>query len=205
MTSQPPTGRGEDRTLAARMLSGEEEAFDEFFESHFPGLYRFALARVDQNADAAEEVVQAAISKALRKIGTYRGEATLFAWLCTFCRHEIGAFYRQRGQSPSSLTEDTAEIRAALESLAAGSNDDDPEKRLRRKQLSRMVQVTLDYLPGRYGDALEWKYIDGMSVAEIGARLSIGTKAAESLLTRARIAFRDGFDAMALQRPEGSR
>jgi RNA polymerase sigma-70 factor (ECF subfamily) len=203
MNSQEPTGRREDRILVTRMLSGEQGAFDEFFEAHFPGLYRFALARVDQNADAAEEVVQAALSKALRTLETYRGEATLLSWLCTFCRHEIGALYRERGQSPS-LTEDTAEIRAALDSLAA-SDRDDPESRLRGKQLSRLVQVTLDHLPRHYGDALEWKYIEGVSVAEIGARLAIGTKAAESLLTRARVAFRDGFAAMALQRPEGSR
>src|SRR5438105_3151066 len=203
MTSQEPTGRREDRVLATRMLSGEEAAFDEFFETHFPGLYRFALARVDQNADAAEELVQAAIAKAIRRLETFRGEATLFSWLCTFCRHEIGAFYRARGQS-ASLTEDTAEIRAALESLAA-SDPDDPESRLRAKQLSRVVQVTLDHLPRHYGDALEWKYIEDVPVAELGAQLFIGTKAAESLLTRARIAFRDGFGAMALQRPEGFR
>ena len=185
------------------MLAGEKAAFDEFFDTHFPGLYRFSLARVGQNADAAEEVVQAALTRAIRKLETYRGEAALFTWLCTFCRHEIGAFYRQRGQSPS-LSEDTAEIRAALESLAA-SDSDDPESRLRRKELSRLVQATLDYLPRHYGDALEWKYIEGLSVADIGARLSMGTKAAESLLTRARVAFRDGFEAMALAGPEGSR
>lgn len=197
------SSQDEDRNLAARMLSGEESAFEEFFDSHFPGLYRFALARVGQNADAAEEVVQASIAKAIRKLGTYRGEAALFSWLCAFCRHEIGAFYRERGQSPS-LTEDTPEVRAALESLAAADTDD-PDSRLRRKQLSGIVQVTLDFLPRHYGDALEWKYIEGLSVAEIGARLSIGTKAAESLLTRARVAFRDGFDAMTLQVPEETR
>ncbi len=56
--------------------------------------------------------------------------------------------------------------------------------------------MTLDYLPRRYGDALEWKYIEGISVAEIGARLKIAPKAAESLLTRARSAFRDGFHSL---------
>ena len=45
-----------DRTLARRMLAGDERAFDEFFEGHFPGLYRFALTRLDRDEDAAEEV-----------------------------------------------------------------------------------------------------------------------------------------------------
>ena len=45
--------------------------------------------------------------------------------------------------------------------------------------------------------ALEWKYVDGLSVAEIGVRLGRSRKAAESLLDRARGAFRDAFAALA--------
>jgi RNA polymerase sigma-70 factor (ECF subfamily) len=55
------------------------------------------------------------------------------------------------------------------------------------------VRSTLDHLPGRYGDVLEWKYLQDLSVNEIAERLGVGYKAAESLLTRARAAFRDGF------------
>jgi DNA-directed RNA polymerase specialized sigma24 family protein len=58
------------------------------------------------------------------------------------------------------------------------------------------VQLTLDYLPARYGDALEWKYIEELSVGEIADRLGVGYKAAESLLTRARAAFRDAFSSV---------
>src|SRR5437763_597978 len=70
------------------------------------------------------------------------------------------------------------------------------EAALRRSETSRLVQLVLDRLPGRYGDALEWKYIDGLSVAEIAERLGVGVKAAESTLTRARSAFRDAFTAV---------
>ncbi len=56
--------------------------------------------------------------------------------------------------------------------------------------------MTLDYLPDRYGDALEWKYIQELSVQEIAARLKVSPKAAESLLSRAREAFRDAFAAV---------
>jgi DNA-directed RNA polymerase specialized sigma24 family protein len=40
---------------------------------------------------------------------------------------------------------------------------------------------------------LEWKYIQGLGVDEIALRLGLGYKAAESLLTRARNAFREAF------------
>jgi RNA polymerase sigma-70 factor (ECF subfamily) len=184
-----------DKTIVRRMLAGDEEAFEQFFETYFPGLYRFAVRRLDRDANAAEEVVQATLCKAVTKLATYRGEAPLFMWLCTFCRHEISAWHSRQQRSAQHeipLIEDTPEIRAALESIGA-EDGAAPDDRLRRQELARLVRVTLDSLPPRYGDALEWKYIQELSVSDIAARLRVGPKAAESLLTRARQAFRDAF------------
>lgn len=188
-----PTPYDDDRALARRMLAGDEEAFDRFFEGSAAGLYRFAVTRLDHDSDAAEEVVQATLSAAIRKLATYRGEAALFTWLCTFCRHEISAHYRrrQRRVPETSLLEDTREVRAALESLSA--EGDRPDEHLRRREVAKLVRMVLDYLPGRYGDALEWKYVQELSVQEIAARLAVTPKAAESLLSRAREAFRDAY------------
>src|SRR4051812_36258881 len=183
-----------DRFLVARMVRGDEVAFGEFFESHFGPLFRFAMPRVSNDAQAAEEVVQAALCRAVRKLASYRGEAALLTWLCTFCRHEISAYFEKALRVPPmvELLDDIPEVRAALESLGAAER---PEAALRRSETSRIVQLVLDRLPGHYGDALEWKYIDGLPVAEIAQRLNIGVKAAESTLTRARAAFRDAFTA----------
>jgi RNA polymerase sigma-70 factor (ECF subfamily) len=177
-----------DRFLVARMLRGDEAAFTEFFDASFGPMVRFALPRVDGDADAAEEVVQRTLCRAVRKLSSYRGEAALMTWLFTICRHEIHDWFEQQRRIPPmvELAEDLPEIRAALDSLDA----------LQQKETGRRVQLILDRLPGRYGDALEWKYIEGLSVAEIGERLGIATKAAESLLARARVAFRDAFSVV---------
>ncbi|MEA2326828.1 MAG: polymerase sigma-70 factor, subfamily [Thermoanaerobaculia bacterium] len=183
-----------DRFLVARMVRGDEAAFGEFFESHFAPLFRFAMPRVANDAQVAEDVVQAALCRAVRKLASYRGEAALLTWLCTFCRHEISAYFEKASRVPPmvELLDDIPEVRAALESLRTS---DRPEAALRRNETSRLVQIVLDRLPGHYGDALEWKYIDGLSVAEIAERLGVRAKAAESMLTRARVAFRDAFTA----------
>jgi RNA polymerase sigma-70 factor (ECF subfamily) len=190
-----------DRRLARRLLAGDEQAFEEFFSAYFPGLYRFALARLDHDVDAAEEVAQATLCAVMAKLKTYRGEAALFTWLCTFCRHEISAYYRRESRQPRSvdLAEERPEILAALDSMWALAGEG-PDESYGRKELARLVQVTLDRLPGRYGDALEWKYVEGLPVKEIAARLGLSPKAAESLLTRARRAFRDGFSSLARSR-----
>lgn len=186
-----------DLALARRLLAGEESAFEEFFGDYFPRLYRFARTRLAGNEDAAEEVVQTVLIKAIDKLHTYRGEAALFTWLCTLCRREIASWLERAGKvSEVSLLDDQPATRAALETIAMLAGDD-PETGLRRKELSGLVQATLDHLPGRYGDALEWKYIQGLTVDEIAAKLGLGYKAAESVLTRARQAFREAFAAAA--------
>jgi RNA polymerase sigma-70 factor, ECF subfamily len=185
----------DDRTLARRLAAGDESAFDEFFADYFPRLYRFARARLGTD-DGAEDVVQGTMIKALAAIRSYRGEASLYTWLCAVCRREIATWLDRAGRTPLSLIEDQPDVRAALDALAISATDD-PERSLRRQELTRLVQTTLDHLPGRYGEALEWRYIEGVSVAEVAEHLGVGYKAAESLLTRARQAFRDGFAAVA--------
>ena len=186
------------RLLARRMIRGEESAFQEFFEDYFPGLYRFALARAGQDEDAAEEIVQAALCKAVARIESYRGEAALFTWLCTLCRRELsarlGAFNPAAGSA--HLAEDDPAVRAALESLVANESTD-PMLATDRAQLRQAIRVALDYLPSPYGDILEWKYLREMSINEIAQRLGRSPKASESLLTRAREAFREAFTLLA--------
>ncbi len=185
----------DDLALARRLEKGDERGFDDFFARFFPGLFRFACARTAGDQDAAEEVAQAAMCAAVAKIGTYRGEAALFTWLCAFCRRELHARH-ERGARHGvvRLVEDDVEVRAALESLAAG--DEPPQGRIERGELARLVRAALDALPQRYGDVLELKYLDGLPVDTIAARLGLGLKACESLLTRARGAFRDAFSTL---------
>ena len=185
-----------DLALAKRMIDGDREAFEAFFDGHFPGLFRFAVARV-KNADLARDLVQTAICKAIANLRSYRGEATLAAWLYTICRHEINAHFRRLGRRPEEPVDEAPEVRATLDSISVETTD--PEAELGDKEHRALVHATLDRLPPRYGKALEWKYIDELSVREIAQRLDVGPKAAESILTRARKAFRDAFAAFAGQ------
>lgn len=183
-----------DKKLVERLLAGEEAAFRNFFATYFPRLFRFALYRVHGEEALAEDAVQAALGKAIDKLDTYRGEAALYTWLCTFCRHEISALLKRAHREPVDLIDDLPQIRATMESLMDPTAA--PERDADRRELSRLIQVTMDGLPSAYADALEWKYLDGLTVAEIGERSGRGRKAAESLLNRARESFRDGFAAL---------
>jgi RNA polymerase sigma-70 factor (ECF subfamily) len=81
-------------------------------------------------------------------------------------------------------------LRALVESLEAPPSEE-PEASARRGELIDLVQSALDQLPTRYADVLELRYVLGLSSKEIAQRLQVGDEAAQSLLGRARRAFRD--------------
>jgi RNA polymerase sigma-70 factor (ECF subfamily) len=185
-----------DPQLIRRMLAGDERAFEAFFNAYFPRLYRFALPRLNGDVDATREIVQHTLGKAIRKLESFRGESGLFTWICQICRNEIVDYIRaERRMRHVVLIDDQPELRAAVESIEA-PEEFDLVKGYGREEAARLVRVVLDRLPASYGDALEWKYIEGESVEIIGERLGIGTTAAQSLLARARRAFRESLESV---------
>ena len=173
-----------DRRLVRRLLRKEPRAFEEFFSANFGHLFRFCATRIPY-PDQCEDIVQETLVKAVTKLHTYRGEAALFTWLCGICRNEIADWYR----SPHARRLRTGGLRPMDDdqSLADPEAGDADESQAMRE----VVRLALDQLPIRYALALEWKYIHGYSVAEIGMRLGLGTTATQSLLARARRRFRE--------------
>ena len=191
---QPGMTGNED--LIRGMLAGEERAFEEFFNGYFARVYRFALPRLNGDVEAARDVVQATLAKAIRGLSGFRGESGLFTWICRICRNEVVEHLRARQRGVSvMLIDDHPELRAAVESIAA-PEEYDLVRTYGRDETARLVRVVLDRLPAGYGDALEWKYLEGDSVESIGRRLGIGTVAAQSLLARARVSFRESLEAV---------
>ena len=187
----------DDKRLVKQLLIGDERAFDRFFDENFARLYRFALTRLSDDPEAAREVAQKTLCRAANKLTTYRAESALFTWLCAICRNVTSDWLSQhaRYRQHIVLTEDSPEIQAAVDSLYEPV-DSGPEQNYRRVELLRLIQVALDRLPAKYGNVLEWKYIEGNSIKEISEKLNIGTEATQSLLARARRAFADVYSSM---------
>jgi RNA polymerase sigma-70 factor (ECF subfamily) len=190
-----------DADLVRGVLAGNADAFETYFHRCYPRLYRFALRRLGR-AELAEEIAQEAIAKGLKKLPAFRGEATLLTWLCGICRNEIAALRRNHPEIEESSVaiDDDPNARVIME-LAADESER-PDALARRGETVALVQAVLDFLPAAYGDVLEWKYIDGLSVAEMAVRLGRSDKAIESMLTRARDAFRNALDELFSERAE---
>jgi RNA polymerase sigma-70 factor (ECF subfamily) len=187
----------EDRQLAKRLLGGDQRAFDRFFDDNFARLYRFALARLNGDTEAAREVAQMTLTRAVQKLHTYRAESAMFTWLCAICRNVNSDWCAKQGRFREHivLTEDFPDVQAAVDSYQAPIGDS-PEKNYQRTEAIRLIQVALDRLPPKYGNVLEWKYVEGHTTKEISARLGIGGEAAQSLLARAKRAFADVYSTL---------
>ena len=157
----------DDRQLVERLLAGDERAFSAFFDVYFPRVYRFALPRLNRDAELAKDVVQATLIKAIRGLAGFRGNAALFTWLCQICRREIVDQLRKQRRHAAQvvLIDDSPEVRAVLESIEAPASTEPPHAQ-DAAELQRIVHAVLDRLPARYGEALELKYIEGRSVEE---------------------------------------
>ena len=173
----------EERELVIRLRAGDETAFETFAEHYIAGLYRFALRRLDNDRELTREIVQSTVCKVIEKLDTYRGEAPLFTWLCACCRNEIAAHFRRAGRRPREveLVEDVPQEPAA--------------------DTAELVHAALDRLPPTYARAMEWRYLDGLEVADVAQRLALTYKAAESLLSRARSAFREAYEQLTVGPP----
>ena len=146
----------DDKKLVKQLLAGDERAFDRFFDENFSRLYRFALVRLSDDPDAAREVAQITLTRAIRKLTSYRAESALFTWLCAICRNETSDWLSRQGRYREHivLVEDFPEIQAAVDSLRV-PDQMDPEYQYRRVELLRLIQVALEKLPANYGDVLE--------------------------------------------------
>jgi RNA polymerase sigma-70 factor, ECF subfamily len=178
----------EERELVIRLRAGDESAFETFAEHYIAGLYRFALRRLDHDPELTREIVQATMCKVIEKLDTYRAEASLFTWLCACCRNEIAAHFRRAGRRPREVE----------------LVDDVPQEQTEGSDTAELVHAALDRIPPAYARAMEWRYLDGLEVADVAQRLALTYKAAESLLSRARSAFREAYDELST-RPAGGR
>jgi RNA polymerase sigma-70 factor (ECF subfamily) len=170
-----------ERGLHAAVLAGDEQAWGTLYADAFDGLYAYARWRCAGLHDLADEIVQETWLVAVRRIRSFVPENGSFAgWLRGIAANVVRNHLRRR-----VLSNDRAPVPVAVRSSA----DDALERREEAERIAR----SLASLPDHYEAVLRAKYLDGQSVAEIAGERGESLKAVESLLTRARQAFRESY------------
>lgn len=189
-----------DAAWRRRALAGNADAVTALTQTVVQPLYRFCFYRVGRNTHLCEEVVQETLMRALRDLDHYeptRAGCNIFPWLTGLARNEIQRVLSREKAAVSldalwaKMDKELLALFARLESQPLG------EDVLVRQETRELVNATMSQLPPHYREALEAKYLTGQSVRDLAQVWRTTEKAAESLLTRARKAFRATFLALA--------
>jgi RNA polymerase sigma-70 factor (ECF subfamily) len=184
----------QDELLAHAIARGDTEAWDGFFARYAPWAYRFAFRHLRGNTADAEDLcsdIMLTVAKSIARFDARRGD--LDAWVSGLARHQLSRFCRSRHLEDPLLGDDAA----------PSSVTDTTSSRLTDTVVLRdLVNRALASLPERQATALVAKYVEGYSTDELARRIESTPKAAESLLVRARTAFRAAYSAL-LDGPSG--
>lgn len=183
------------------LIRRESAAWAAVYEHLVDGVYQHALYRLGGDREAAEAVTQEVFMRAIESIAGFNGADTnssLLVWLRGIARRVIARGIRDlRPVAARALSLDAApetDRRSLPEPADPGPT---PDQRLMLEDEQLLAGAALTALPTRWEQVLRWKYCEDMSVAEIAERLGVSAKAAESLLSRARAAFREVHTRMA--------
>jgi RNA polymerase sigma-70 factor (ECF subfamily) len=171
-----------ERGLRSAVLAGDEQAWRSLYAEAFDGLRAYVHWRCAGLRDLADEVVQETWLTAVRRIRAFEPECGSFAaWLRGIAANVVRNHLRRRvHRNGQLLREDQA---------TTGPADAPLEKREEAERIAR----ALAELPEDYEMVLRSKYLDGQRVVEIAEARGETPKAVESLLTRARQAFREAY------------
>jgi RNA polymerase sigma-70 factor (ECF subfamily) len=188
-----------DAAWRQRALRGDADAVRALSGAVLQPLYSFCFHRVGRNRHLCEEVVQETMVRALRDLERYepaRAADNIWPWLTGLARNEL---HRVLVRERATVSLDALWARMDQELLALYARLDSAplaEDVLIREETRELVNATMSQLPPHYREALEGKYVGGKSVRDLAATLGATDKAVESLLTRARKAFRATFLAL---------
>jgi RNA polymerase sigma-70 factor (ECF subfamily) len=175
---QPVDRVRREQGLRRAVLAGEEHAWRTLYDEAFDGLYAYVSWRCGGMRDWSDEIVQETWLTAVRRLRAFDPSAGTFAsWLRGIAANLLrNHFRRERLRRTQPLNGE----------LPAHNADS------QREQAER-VAFALSALPEHYEAILRAKYLDGQSVANLAAERAESPKAIESLLTRARQAFRQAY------------
>lgn len=170
-----------EETLKRAVLAGDETAWRLWYDETFDAVQRFVIWRLRGNSDRCDEVLQETWLIAVKRIREFDPQRGAFLdWVRGISANVLKNHIRKSQSIPTKPLTDDVAVSIEVPGSSAAS------------QSERIVAV-LQFLPGRYAEVLKQKYLEQKSVAEIAASWNETTKAVESLLTRARHAFREAF------------
>lgn len=174
-----------DAELIARVKEGGEQskqAFQILVERHQKWLVAL-LKHLISDLQEAEDLAQNVFVKAFFALPKFRDESKFRTWLRVIATREAFNHYRKRGSS---------EIPTDFDEQPTIIEDDQPtaQERLHERDA---LNLALKKVPYPYREILVLRYIEELSLEEIGEALELGASATKMRLKRAREFFQEAY------------
>jgi RNA polymerase sigma-70 factor (ECF subfamily) len=172
-----------ERAVRDAVLAGDAGAWRRWYDAHFDRLAAYARWRCGGLPGLTDDVVQETWLVAVRRLRSFDpARGTFFDWLCGIASNAARGAVRARCRQ-----------KKRNRPLTPGDDRPAPETNAAEERAGRVASA-LAALPDRYEAVLRAKYLERKTVDEIATARGDSPKAVESLLSRARQAFREAYE-----------
>jgi len=151
--------------------------FEQVYDEHVVGIYRFIYARVGNRPDAEDLTAQVFV-RAVEQLDTGREPGQIAAWLYRVAHNATADYWRAFYRLPLVGVDHVAPGWEPAD--GTGRPVEEPDERAGAR-----VQALLHRLPDHYRRVLELRFLERMSVAETATAMGISSGNARVLQYRA--------------------
>jgi len=160
-----PNGNAQsDRPLVDRARAGDEAALSELYQSYFPRVYRYILARTGNTHDA-EDLAEEVFMRVLEAIERFQWrEAPFSAWLFRIAHNAV----------ISQRRKETARGKTGPLTDGLPIDSDGPDELIERRLVLNEVMEAAKRLPEAQRQVIALRFGAGLSVAETARAMNKG-------------------------------
>jgi RNA polymerase sigma-70 factor (ECF subfamily) len=167
-----------ERTLLGQLARGDEAAWGQVFGAYRDRIYGFCL-RMMRNREEAEDASQEVFLRAVRAIGTFRGEASLNTWLHQIARNACVT----RLTAAKKNLEDAAD-RSWITDLA--SEEPGADRSSASVELREALELAIGELEPEFREVILLREIENQSYEDIARITETSVATVKTRIYRAR-------------------
>jgi RNA polymerase sigma-70 factor (ECF subfamily) len=158
-------------------MSTEPGPFEQVYDAHVVGIYRFVYARVGNHPDAEDLTAQVFV-RAVEQLDTTRQPGQIAAWLYRVAHNATADYWRAFYRLPLVGVDQVAPGWEPVDESGKPQVEPDDRAGIR-------VQALLRRLPDHYRRVLELRFLERKTVAETATAMGISSGNARVLQYRA--------------------
>ena len=167
--------------IRAKLPQRDRAALERFYEVFFDRVYGYVRRMLTED-HLAEDLTQDVFMHIQRSIHTYDPARDPGPWVFTIAANKVRDFWRSRRQRGASLESSLDDEERRLQ---PPSKDPGPLPELEKEELGRELSRAIDQLSPGMRETLVLRYFEGLSFAEIGARIGRNETAVRKRYSRA--------------------